>query len=142
MEEKVVIDTSVIIKWFADEEDSGKARLLLNRWWNRDLEIVVPELLIYEVTNALSFGKRVPKTLISKVIRDFLLAMPQIYIVNPNTIDLCLKYVFEHGLTVYDAVYVALADMLKVPLVTADTKHHRKKISKNIVYLKDLEKIL
>ena len=142
MEEKVVIDTSVIIKWFADEEDSGKARLLLDCWWRRELEIVVPELLIYELANALRFGKKAPKTAISKIIRDFLSAMPQIYIVNPNIIDLCLNYVFEHGLTIYDAVYVALADMLEVPLVTADLKHHRKKISKNIVYLKDIKRIL
>jgi predicted nucleic acid-binding protein len=45
-------------------------------------------------------------------------------------------------LTVYDAIYVALADMLEIPLVTADEKHHRRQISKNIVYLKDIEKIL
>jgi predicted nucleic acid-binding protein len=142
VEDKIVVDTSVVIKWFADEEDSEKARLLLNRWWSRDLEIVVPELLIYEATNALCFGKRAPKTLISKAIRDFLLAAPQIYVVNSQTIDLCLSYVFEHSLTVYDAIYVALADMLEIPLVTADEKHHRRQISKNIVYLKDIEKIL
>lgn len=71
----------------ADEEkNTGKAIEIRNRFVDGEILIVCPDLLIYEVSNAL----RYVKTLGEKDVKE--------------AVELAMK----HGTTVYDAVYVAL----------------------------------
>lgn len=48
---KLILDASVVIKWFVDEEDSNKAILYLDTISQNQLIIIVPSLLFYEVGN-------------------------------------------------------------------------------------------
>jgi len=49
----VVADASVMVKWFVDEIYSENARKLRDEYINGTLEIIAPELMPYEVLNAL-----------------------------------------------------------------------------------------
>ncbi len=51
-----VLDASVIIKWFVDEDGSKTARTLLTGHINGQYTIVEPDLLIYEVSNVLRYN--------------------------------------------------------------------------------------
>src|SRR5258708_8052462 len=53
MSNKVVVDTSIVIKWVIDETDSSIAVALLARWISEGLIILAPSLLAYEITNVL-----------------------------------------------------------------------------------------
>lgn len=53
--EKVVADASVIVKWFVDEIYSDNARKLRDAFINGGIEIISPELMPYEVLNALRY---------------------------------------------------------------------------------------
>ncbi len=55
MAAKIVVDTSVLIKWIKtkDEELVNEARRLLTEIERRPLEVHVPALLLYEVGNIL-----------------------------------------------------------------------------------------
>jgi len=51
-----VLDASVILKWFVDEEDSVQALRIRDEFYNGNREIIVPDLLLFEVSNALRYN--------------------------------------------------------------------------------------
>jgi predicted nucleic acid-binding protein len=48
-----VLDPSVVLKWFVNEADSGQALKLREEFYAGEREIVVPDLLLFEIANAL-----------------------------------------------------------------------------------------
>jgi len=54
--EKVVVDASVVVKWYINEDYSENARELRNMYINGQIELIAPELLPYEVLNALKYS--------------------------------------------------------------------------------------
>ncbi len=53
-----VLDSSVIIKWFSEEEETKKALELREKYINGEIVIAVPDLLVYEIANALRYDKK------------------------------------------------------------------------------------
>ena len=51
----MILDASVILKWFIKEEDSDKAKELKESHIIGKFNIVVPDIIIYEVGNALRY---------------------------------------------------------------------------------------
>jgi predicted nucleic acid-binding protein len=58
----VVVDASVVVKWFVEEEHTNAALQLRNDYVDRTVDIASPDLLPYEVLNVLrcnpSLGER------------------------------------------------------------------------------------
>jgi predicted nucleic acid-binding protein len=50
-----VIDASVIVKWFVEEENSSKAMEIRDRYIGGELRLIAPEIIIFEVLNALYY---------------------------------------------------------------------------------------
>jgi len=50
----LVVDSSVVIKWFSDEEDTEKALKIREDFLKGKNIIAVPDIQIYEIANALS----------------------------------------------------------------------------------------
>lgn len=55
-EKPVVLDASVVLKWFREESDTDKALELQEAINHSQLKAYIPDLLLYEVTNALIRG--------------------------------------------------------------------------------------
>jgi predicted nucleic acid-binding protein len=51
-----ILDASVILKWFVDEESSDQALRIRDEFCRGEREIVVPDLLLLEVANALRYN--------------------------------------------------------------------------------------
>jgi predicted nucleic acid-binding protein len=51
-----VLDASVVLKWFVNEADSGQALRLRKEFYAGEREIVVPDLLLFEIANALRYN--------------------------------------------------------------------------------------
>ena len=51
-----VLDASVVIKWFSEEEYTDIAVKLRDGFFKGCNELVVPDLLLYEVSNALRYN--------------------------------------------------------------------------------------
>jgi len=117
-----VVDASVVVKWFVEEEYSREARLLRNAYVDGLLDISVPSLLYYEVLNALKYSggfgedelKEVAKTLVDFQFTEYSLTGQ--YALRT------IEYAMRKGITIYDAAYVALAETLNTTLYTADEK--------------------
>lgn len=124
MGSKIVVDTSVLIKWFKTrgEEFLKEAEQLLEEIERRPLEVHVPALLLYEVGNILLLKTRLGLAALDEAV-ERLEALP--FVVAPPAAPLlkrALRLGREFSLTFYDASFLALAVELDCPLVTADQR--------------------
>lgn len=133
--DQIVLDTSVIIKWFSEEEGHEKALKILDKIAAVELALFEPELMFYELINALWFGKKLDAKRIGKILAEFVNLEPSIVLINAGLTAEVLKLISKFPITAYDAAFIALANLEKIPLVTADSKHHRKEYSEYIVPL-------
>ena len=128
---KIVVDTSVLIKWIKtkDEELLLEAHRLLNRIEARHLDVHVPALLLYEAGNILLLKTDLDASSLDAAI-DGLEGLP--FIVAPPAMPL-LKRATRVGkqfnLTFYDASFLALAVELDCPVITPPSRirHQLKK---------------
>jgi len=138
---RYVLDTSVVIKWFSeyDEDDLDKALNLRYDILEGTCSIIVPDLLFYEVANALRYNPYFTiddvKTALNTVIEMDL----EVKGVDTDMITRAIEIAFEKDLTVYDACFLALSEIEKAYLVTADYKFtERVKGFENVIKLLEL----
>ncbi len=53
MNDVVVVDASLALKWVLAEPDSDTAVILLDHWTDEGIDVIAPALFAYEVTNTL-----------------------------------------------------------------------------------------
>lgn len=119
--QKKVVDASVIVKWFLNEEKKTEALKLRDEHISEKSMIIVPELLFVEVINALRYKRADERRLLeaSEALWEI-----QLHVEHTNSfllqtaVSLCLKY----ELSLYDALYAALAQLHGCQLVTCDNK--------------------
>ncbi len=121
--DQVIVDASVGFKWFFEEEDSGKAILLLERFQKNEIKIIVPEIFYSEVAN--TYWKKVKKKLISvKQAMEFLDHIASLSLAKYSDFELAdvgLENALRFNISAYDGLYLALAEIYLAPLITADT---------------------
>ncbi len=139
MDERIVLDTSVTVKWFVDEADSDKAIKLLNLYNQNQVKIVVPEIICLELINALKFGVGFEKKTLTKAISGFLALGLEMVPLFEFYFDEIIALMTENKLASYDAFFVAVAKLKQLPLITADKKHHRKEIYPKIRYIDEVK---
>jgi predicted nucleic acid-binding protein len=122
MVETLVIDASVLVKWYVEEVHSDKALALRDRHVNGDLQIAAPALISYETLNALKYtGLFSTKELkeIATSIENYDISL---YGLERKTAELTLEATEKNDITVYDGSYLGLAMSLETELITADQK--------------------
>jgi predicted nucleic acid-binding protein len=119
-----VLDASVALAWVLPDEDSPKAAALLPRLVEEGA--VVPQLWPLEIANVLLVASRRGRlTLVDtqRVAAD-LHALP--IEVDQEThrraFGAVLELATRHGLSVYDAAYLELAQRRRLPLATFDAR--------------------
>ncbi len=132
-----VVDTSVVLKWFNQENESKVeiAHQIYKDMLDNIIVLIIPNLLVIELVNALKKGKHIPLGAIKKSIHD-LFSLPLI-IKDPTqtlleqTADIMDKY----QIAAYDALFVATAKYENCKLISDDTKAHGKITDGTIVML-------
>ncbi len=116
----LVVDASVGLKWYLDETHAAAARLLLN---GKD-ELSVPHLFFTEIGNVL--WKRWRRRQISaQVVVAALEAIEAVGLTvwtDRNLLWDAVAIALRRGCSVYDSLYLALADKIDGRLVTADRR--------------------
>ena len=117
--QRVVVDASAALKWVLDEEGSNAAYELL------DEDVLhAPDFMLLEAANVLWAKTR--RAVLSRAEADAafdaLAAVPLVVTPLAELIRPARTLAFALDLTVYDAVYAALAQQLACPLATADEK--------------------
>ena len=120
----IVIDTSVIVKWYSAHQEAGfeRARVLLHDHARKRGQLHVPLLALYETGNALRYGSRLSVQEQLRCLTDlFALGLA----VHPLTVagaTLAHEVSCLFDVSFYDACFVALAQELRLSFVTADER--------------------
>ncbi len=119
---RLVVDSSVVIKWFVPEVHSDDAL----RYLDPDLDRDAPELLLAEVSNIL--WKKVDRgELTASQAEDIAQDIGQADI-TVHSMGLLfipgLRFALDTGRSAYDSIYLALADSLSTRVVTADRRFY------------------
>lgn len=123
---KFIVDASIAVKWFAAESDSPHAREIFERIHKGEVQAVVPDLIVYEVVNALWKSKKEDSPRILRAVDELLGSSLEIIDLDYGLVEVSVEYMVKYDLTFYDAVYVGLARFFKTPLITANPKDHNK----------------
>ena len=118
----VVLDSSVIVKWFTKEEGSLLALELLDSFTDGSLAILASELTFYEVSNALRYKPDFSSEEINRCVSHLLGLQFEIKKFDNTLLRETSRIAFDGGVTFYDAVPVAIAKIEKAHCITADRK--------------------
>lgn len=113
----VVVDTSVAIKWFLPEKGSEAAKTLLEKE-----ELAAPDLLLYEMTNVLSYKAALTSGDIQKLLKILFQFSIQFFVLSQERFLRVAELSRNFQISAYDASFIALAETLQADLVTADEK--------------------
>lgn len=119
---RVVIDSSVAVKWLVAEREANvtDALRLLRQHADGLVALCAPTHIVLEVLNAAHHrGLAAPE--MSDAARFLLKARLRLTPVE-DLAERAAEIAAGHGLTVYDAAFVALAETLDCELVTADRR--------------------
>jgi len=114
----MVIDASVAVKWFIDEDRSADAQRLLTI----DTDLIAPTSILYEVFHALWVAARTRRLPLNRL-PDLADVVP-----TPFAILVPMEHLYaaaaamaqSYNLAIYDCAYIALAQREHAELVTAD----------------------
>ena len=119
---RLVVDSSVVVKWFLSEGESGvdEALALLDRHRRGDVVLAAPDLLLYEVSSAMDRrGVSPARQLdVASALFKMNLELERLSELHRDAVSLSV----EHGVSVYDAAFAALARRIGGRLVSADQK--------------------
>ncbi len=110
------------VKWFVNEKSSDAARRIKDSYISGKVEIIAPNLIYYEVLNALRFhpvARFTPKELSS-----ILTSLNNLQFTIDLTDDMWFRsfnFSLQEGISIYDSVYVSLASNQDA-FVTADDR--------------------
>jgi len=132
-----VLDSSVVIKWFSNEDYTETALELRDKFVEGDIEIVVPDLQIYEIANALRYNKQIKKLEVENAVKSLIEIGIKIISPKSEVMKTAIDMAYDYDLTIYDSYFIALAKDLNFMFVTADEKLYKK--IKNLRFVKLLK---
>ncbi len=119
------LDTSVAVKWSLEEEDSDKAKDLLNRHEAKEIKLFAPDLLLVELANVLHYSRCYEPDEIAKIVIGVRQNL-SVILLNDQIIHKALQFSAKFEVPVYDMVFLAIAVQSDRALITADERMHRK----------------
>src|SRR3989344_5531899 len=121
---KLIVDASVSLKWVFEEEDSFKARLLLKKFEQKEVLLLVPQLWEYEIVNGFTSAvlrKKISYLKAKKLLKLVLGANLEIISVS-SLLEKCLENAKKYQISGYDSAYLTLAKENKILFVSADER--------------------
>lgn len=131
----VVVDTSVLIKWFSDEQQTSRALELREGHVRAAIRIVCPDLALYEIANALRYNKKLSSLDIAQATDSLFSIGISILVPTQQVLREAVTHALRYNITVYDAYFLALTKELGTEYVTADEKLFRSTKGESFVRL-------
>jgi predicted nucleic acid-binding protein len=119
---KLVIDSSVVIKWFVPEPNSVRARAILAQYQHGQVALLAPDIITAEVANVLwrkhSTQRLSPAD--GQVILDTFRSLRLTTFPVADLLDVAYAQSIRLRQSVFDMLYVALAQRERCAYLTAD----------------------
>ena len=132
-----VIDTSALVKFVITEEHSDLARQIISVHEASEIQLIVPNFLLVECANVL--WKNALRT--GDPIEDVIAALNNLRGINirlvpqEDLLEDALRLALGVDITVYDALYCALAQRENAEIITEDRRLRNALDQTNIRYL-------
>jgi predicted nucleic acid-binding protein len=115
---EIVVDTSVVVKWYVPEQHHEHARALRDEYLDGNFELVAPALMPFEAVNALKYsgyydGQGLEEA--STSLPEYGIDLFALHETGP-----VVEIATDLDITIYDAAYIALARTLDTKAYTAD----------------------
>lgn len=129
--DELVVDASVATKWYlTDEDHAAEALRLYGQFVSGEADLWAPDYIFVEVPAAILVATRIKGQRISpedgrRAIGQFL-ALGITTRPSAELITSAYNLAIQHDCAIYDALYLALAEQLDIPFITADRKLHRR----------------
>lgn len=120
----LVIDASVLIKFYIPEILFDKAQSILDSVKRGEAALFAPDLVYSEAGNILWKKHHLKELTRSEVeeISDALILLPLRIESSKNLLPLAVQIGMAYGVTVYDAMYVTLSRIHETKMITADKR--------------------
>lgn len=119
---KIVVDASLVVKWFINEKYSQLALEIRDHFVNGEIELYAPNLLHYEVLNALKYSDLFSRENLADAVTSLenygIIQLP----LNGEYAQKTMTLAVEHNISIYDAAYVGLTDVMGICAYSADKK--------------------
>jgi predicted nucleic acid-binding protein len=119
---KIVVDASLVVKWFISEKYSQLALEIRDHFVNGEIELFAPTLLHYEVLNALKYSNLFSRENLADAVTSLenygIIQLP----LNGEYAQKTMTLAVEHNISIYDAAYVSLTDLMGICAYSADKK--------------------
>jgi len=123
MTSRLVLDTSVVLKWVRQEEIlAAQALGLLQQYLDGQCRVIVPSLLAYEVANVLRYKADLNTTHVETAIQSLFDLGLEWTSPTASLTRRAACIARDHETSVYDATFAALAESVNGTLITADER--------------------
>ena len=120
--QKMVVDASLVVKWFISEEYSNLALEIRDHLVEGQVELYAPNLLLYEVLNALKYSNLFSRENLADAVTSLenygIIQLP----LNGEYAQKTMQLAVEQNISIYDAAYVSLTDFMGIIAYSADKK--------------------
>jgi Predicted nucleic acid-binding protein, contains PIN domain len=136
--ETYVIDTSVALKWFYQEEEKAidNALKLRDDYRQRKIDLRAPALLLFELANVLRYKQDLEERYIQGAVES-IYKLQLIEQVSQEVTKEAVRIALQFESSVYDAVYLALAEKNRCPFITADNRFYQRVKNRPLVIFID-----
>jgi len=117
---EVVIDSSVAVKWFSEEEATPAALELRDSHVNGHVTLITTPLLACELANALRYKPDYNKDKLAEALNHFYKLRLYEAPIDAHLLSRSSEIAFRGNVPIYDAIPVALAVLRKTKCLTAD----------------------
>ena len=131
----LIVDASVVAKWFVEEDFSKEARLLMKKYVEGLVDLAAPNIMPYEVINALKYSGAFGEEELKRVAETLEYFQVALHMFSGELASKAIEIAMRKGLTIYDSSYIALAHKQNSILYTADQKILRKTDGKNVKHI-------
>ena len=115
---ELVVDTSVVVKWYLPEADHEVARELRDAYLDGEFDLIAPALLPFETVNALRYSGHFDGEQLDAAAQS--LSEYGIDLVPFREAGAVADIATDLDITIYDAACVALAEQFDTKTYTAD----------------------
>ncbi len=125
---QIVLDSSVVVKWFSTEAKSAEALKFLDSYVQGSLELVVAEILFCEVGNALRYKLDYDTLKWKTALAQLFNLHMKVTHLNESLTMRAGEIAYDGEITFYDALPVAIAEHKKTVCITAYEETQYKKL--------------
>jgi predicted nucleic acid-binding protein len=123
---EAIVDASVAIKWLNQEEGTLEALKLREKHIEGSISLSAPNLILYEIANALRYKPDFDDEKTFLAVTTIIDLQIDLVIPGRDLLQQAILDAYLYDITVYDSCYLALGELVGIPVYTSDKKLYEK----------------